>query len=1150
MDLNQSKSLENLAKHIDTVRELTIRLGSSAATEDSLQLLANDLKDLVTSRATIAKEQRILTSLRYKAMTSRRQNIVKAYETTFEWIFDDASGIKFGDWLRTQDGMYWISGKPGSGKSTLMKFLYNHTTTRKILEAWAKSFDLVIASFYFWSIGTPMQKSQEGLLRSLAFEILRQCPNLIPAACPRRWDLDEHLGDGTDLWELDELQYAVNQIIMKGGGHSKFCFFIDGLDEYEGHSPDIINLLDIMSKSPFIKLCVSSRPWNVFEDAYGSSDRKLYLEDLTRNDIELYVRSKLEPKLELLSLEDEGLDGLVIDIVARAQGVFLWVHLVILSLCDGLTNGDSISLLENRVRQIPTDLQKFFRHIINGVDEVYKPKMAEIFQAVLQVSEPLTLIALSFMDHEETRDPDYALYLPIGTMDRYDIGKRHPSMKRRIRRYKGLLEITTDPSAVDYFGYRVDFFHRTVHDFLQLNEIQELLREYLRPGFNAHISLCSAYLALIKTMPLQRESFNTFGPLQELLQNFMYHARETEDETGESPVDIIDELEYTIKNLAEMYRCQQLLYNDRRSDGATCHTFMEFAIYSGLRLYVSGKIKGDVDFVHRYPRSLLGSILGRVAAPQLSGATALQASEMVEFLLQRGANPNQPLGSSIVVPAPLLQFQRQNTTTVFGAYLSRLITSGTKSRILTARSRELIRERYQILEMLLQHHADPNVTFSTSKYDQPKPILGHLVVKFTNCTTSLDVHAVDFAILKALLRHGANPNAQYRDTSTVWKAYLRSLYIQRNDPFQNHQRRLIFEVTMEFIQHGADLDIYIDTPGMQYITVRSLIQKSFPRAESRLLVEAIYKRKPKRGCCARGFEFKPLLWTLKVAMDPYVPDVYRAMAWCVGLLNGNADDMDEEEGENEPLLPSRTNIPSVFTRTRVLPHPKVQVLRCSAQIDDKTYNLKIPASCLRLQYQHEESIEILAGTITLEATSLGGKIGMDSTNILYRLTFDRESVLSCRARVSHLDEGMAKKQNVIRPSKMQAGFQSRSAGHGFSQRESGDSEFSVSRANKVHAAETDTGTQAAVFELELKPATMAPEVFEHFSEVRRTGTDTKTWLRKKLASHHPLQVMDALDVALNAIQEATKLWIWIEIRDAEDANAFQTLAEHLDRHPT
>ena len=151
--------------------------------------------------------------------------------------------------------------------------------------------------------------------------------------------------------------------------------------------------------------------------------------------------------------------------------------------------------------------------------------------------------------------------------------------------------------------------------------------------------------------------------------------------------------------------------------------------------------------------------------------------------------------------------------------------------------------------------------------------------------------------------------------------------------------------------------------------------------------------------------------------------------------------------------------------------------------------------------------------------------------------------------MSRWDEHGARKQDVLWPSNMQAGFPSTSAGHGLDQRKSGRFEFPLFRANDIHVTETDTGTQAGIFELELKPASVAPEVADHFSQVRRTDAETKTWLHKKLASHHPLQVIDALDVALHAIQQAKKLWIWIEIRDGEDANAFQSMAEHLERHP-
>ena len=42
--------------------------------------------------------------------------------------------VIFVDWLKQEDGLYWVSGKPGSGKSTLMKFLSAHDTTLKHLE--------------------------------------------------------------------------------------------------------------------------------------------------------------------------------------------------------------------------------------------------------------------------------------------------------------------------------------------------------------------------------------------------------------------------------------------------------------------------------------------------------------------------------------------------------------------------------------------------------------------------------------------------------------------------------------------------------------------------------------------------------------------------------------------------------------------------------------------------------------------------------------------------------------------------------------------------------------------------------------------------------------------------------------------------------
>lgn len=40
----------------------------------------------------------------------------------------------FCDWLRSTEPVYWVSGKPGSGKTTLMKYLLDHPRTRSFLD--------------------------------------------------------------------------------------------------------------------------------------------------------------------------------------------------------------------------------------------------------------------------------------------------------------------------------------------------------------------------------------------------------------------------------------------------------------------------------------------------------------------------------------------------------------------------------------------------------------------------------------------------------------------------------------------------------------------------------------------------------------------------------------------------------------------------------------------------------------------------------------------------------------------------------------------------------------------------------------------------------------------------------------------------------
>lgn len=177
------------------VEELSKRMGQ----------LIHALYRVHDETVSVSKDQRILRSLHFKTIAMRESRIPEAHATTFEWIFSEENNESpFLEWLKNDDGVFWAMGKAGSGKSTLMKFLVNHPLTEQHVKTWAAGKIVVMAKDFFWNAGNELQKSQEGLLRSLLFAILRQCPNMISGLSS---DLPLELKDDTelDVWNLQSL---------------------------------------------------------------------------------------------------------------------------------------------------------------------------------------------------------------------------------------------------------------------------------------------------------------------------------------------------------------------------------------------------------------------------------------------------------------------------------------------------------------------------------------------------------------------------------------------------------------------------------------------------------------------------------------------------------------------------------------------------------------------------------------------------------------------------------------------------------------------------------------------------------------------------------------------------------------------------------
>ena len=535
--------------------------------------LPDRIQQLIRESRKITISQRVLQSLLFEEIRQRENQIHNAYAKTFTWIFEDDT-TSFKQWLVSGTGTFWVSGKAGSGKSTLMKFLANHEETKNLLRHWSGAEDLVVASFYFWGVGHETQKTQLGLLKTLLYQILRQCPELIPSVLSSRFNTGNIPDVETDRWTRQELFDAVDSIIARRSLKSKFCFFVDGLDEYTDEVADeyqtLIQYLDHLTESSHVKLCVSSRPWNTFKDRYGKcDDLKFVLQDLTSEDMLKYAQGLLQQneRFQRLAVREPRALSLATQIRDKAEGVFLWVHLVTQSLKRGLSEHDDTVELERRLAQTPSDLIKFFHSIFRNIDDNYKDYTMRALQ-IAAIALPMPLSAFQYVSqdveaHNLAVRQEVQYYSDGPTVTQIDLlGIMPPTVtvsdvEIKVNKWcRDLLEVHHDKQElIDQHvtvpvPVQVQFLHRTVKEFLLTTEMQD---RFLKTSVcipSPRKAVCRMYLACTRSycsIPHQRRQLvGKELPIIEVnTDNVLRWAKLCEVHDQATPFDVLNELEET-----------------------------------------------------------------------------------------------------------------------------------------------------------------------------------------------------------------------------------------------------------------------------------------------------------------------------------------------------------------------------------------------------------------------------------------------------------------------------------------------------------------------------------------------------------------------------------------------------------------------------
>ncbi|KAK4041974.1 ankyrin repeat domain-containing protein 50 [Parachaetomium inaequale] len=420
--------------------------------------------------------------LYFTKIDERLTSLTPAQAGTCRWFFSKPEYISWRDPTKQPDhgGFLWIRGHPGTGKSTLMKLLFE-----KAKHSARGDSSQITLSFFFLARGTLEEKSTPGLYRSLLHQLFEKAADLQDSL---EWmTSDGARGIQVNGWHEVALKQTFSEAIQKLGKRS-LKIFVDALDECDDNqAKDMVSFFEELcelaqKKQVQLHICFSSRHYPHIEIKKGL---KVILEDEIghKEDVEHYIKAKLRlgTSRAAQSLQSELLE--------RSQLIFLWVVLVIEILNHDYL-GKPIDKMLKRLREIPKQLGELFEMILQR-DPVNPELLQLCLKWILFAARPMKPQELYFaiqfgLDQEEGF---------FGSWDQDDVDLQ--TMETSVREWsKGLAEVTRNETS------EVQFIHESVRDFLlgryrsQWSEASgnlvghghEALRDYCLAQVNAAVS--------------------------------------------------------------------------------------------------------------------------------------------------------------------------------------------------------------------------------------------------------------------------------------------------------------------------------------------------------------------------------------------------------------------------------------------------------------------------------------------------------------------------------------------------------------------------------------------------------------------------------------------------------------------------------------
>ncbi|KAL1635359.1 hypothetical protein SLS56_001783 [Neofusicoccum ribis] len=381
-----------------------------------------------------------------------------------------------------------------------MKYIFTHPKFSENLEHWAGDDLLVTAKFFIINRApSPLQKSGVELLRSLLVQLLEASPEFVSIITRSRGQgRREERPTENMKWTWPQLQRAFEACLAQKPRDVKICFVVDGLDEYNIPSKssdpgepetttfskqqrgfeEIFRFFLEAWNYPGIKFCLASRPLITFDDQLRDFPN-INLHDLTKRDMRNYIEDQLSKRTSQLKLlgEPHAKERITNTVQEKANGVFLWVRLVVDKVLLKLRNRDDFASIELELRALPDELGgPDGLYALMLLDDVVPENRAEgiriLYHILVLSAKTFTTLGLEVAEHL-SGNPDTLL---ASIRHLYPLLLSEDDIDRRIKRFEGrvksccagLAEVYLagkfTPEMPGYDSWR--FIHETVQEFL------------------------------------------------------------------------------------------------------------------------------------------------------------------------------------------------------------------------------------------------------------------------------------------------------------------------------------------------------------------------------------------------------------------------------------------------------------------------------------------------------------------------------------------------------------------------------------------------------------------------------------------------------------------------------------------------------------